>query len=246
MQKTICEVFYPETAVGGFTSVDGTIQFFTRINALLQPDMTILDFGAGRASFVEEDPVEYRRNLRIFRGRVKQVIGVDIAEAVLANPVIDKAYVVHPGDRLPLEDRSVDMIISDHTFEHFEKPAQPIGELERVLKPGGWLCARTPNRWGYSSIGASIIPNRFHELVLSRLQPDRKAIDIFPTFFRLNTRQDFARYFDKTRWELWAYTWNPEPAYFGSSKIGWWLAKTMFRFLPSALGTTWLVFARKK
>jgi len=246
MQKPIIEAFYPETAAGGFTAIDGTIQFFTRVNALIRPEMTVVDYGAGRASFVEQDPVDYRRNLRILQGKVKCVIGIDVSEAVLTNPIVDKAYVVEPNGALPLQDQSVDMVVSDHTFEHFENPGSAVAEIDRILRPGGWLCARTPNRWGYSSIGASIIPNRFHEKVLSRLQPDRKAMDIFPTFFRLNTRGDFAKYFAEERWNVYAYTWNPEPAYFGQSRAGWWLAKMMFRFLPPTFGTTWLFFAQKK
>jgi SAM-dependent methyltransferase len=246
MRRSIIEKFYPEVGAGGFTSIDGTLQFFTRVNALLHPDMTVVDYGAGRAEFMEEDPIEYRRKIRTFRGKVKHVIGIDVADAVMSNPVVDQAYVVQPGSRLPLDDRSVDMVISDHVFEHFESPAEPVAEIERILKPGGWLCARTPNKWSYSAIGAALIPNKFHALVLSRLQPARKEIDIFPTFFRMNTRADFARYFDPSRWDVWAYTWNPEPAYVGNSQIGWWAVRMAFRFLPSSLGTTWLVFARRK
>ncbi len=39
--------WFPEVGAGGFTSLDGTIEFYTRINALLASDMTVLDFGGG-------------------------------------------------------------------------------------------------------------------------------------------------------------------------------------------------------
>ena len=39
--------WFPEVGAGGFTSLDGTIEFYTRINALLAPDMAVLDFGGG-------------------------------------------------------------------------------------------------------------------------------------------------------------------------------------------------------
>lgn len=244
--RSICEVFYPETAVGGFSSVDGTVQFFTRVNALLRPDMTVLDLGAGRGEYATDDPVDYRRNLRVLRGKVRAVIGIDVSEAVRSNPVIDVAHVVQPGARWPLEDRSIDLIVSDYTFEHLSDPSHVVAEIERVLKPGGWLCARTPNKWGYNAIGARLIPNSLHERVLAILQPDRKAIDIFPTTFRLNTRKVLARYFDSSRWDLVAYTWNAEPAYFGKSVLAWWFAKAMFRFTPQSLGSTWFIFCRAK
>ena len=35
---------------GGFSSLDGTMEFFTRVNVLLEPDYTVLDLGAGGAS----------------------------------------------------------------------------------------------------------------------------------------------------------------------------------------------------
>lgn len=39
--------WFPEVGAGGFTSLDGTIEFYTRINALLAPHMTLLNFGGG-------------------------------------------------------------------------------------------------------------------------------------------------------------------------------------------------------
>lgn len=243
---SICELLYPETAVGGFSSVDGTIQFFTRVNALLRSDMKVLDLGAGRGEYATDDPVDYRRKLRNLRGKVSAVIGTDVSEAVLSNPAIDVAHVVKADERWPLDDKSIDLIVSDYTFEHLSDPGHVVAEIERVLKAGGWVCARTPNKWGYNAIGARLIPNSLHERVLRILQPDRKPIDIFPTEFRLNTRKAIARYFDSSRWDLWAYTWNAEPAYFGRSVLAWWLAKTMFRFTPQSLGSTWFIFCRSK
>ena len=58
--------------------MDSTIQFYERINALLQPDFVVLDFGAGRGASHSEDRVRYRRELRNLRGKVREVIGADI------------------------------------------------------------------------------------------------------------------------------------------------------------------------
>lgn len=48
--RKIMSYWFPEIEVGGFTSIDGTIEFYTRISALLNPSMTVLDFGAGRGA----------------------------------------------------------------------------------------------------------------------------------------------------------------------------------------------------
>ena len=62
-----------------------------------------------------------------------------------------------------------------------------MAEIERILKPGGWFCARTPNKWGYISLGANLIPNSLHVRFLKFLQPDRQEEDVFPTRYRMNT-----------------------------------------------------------
>ena len=46
----IMAAWFPEIGAGGFTSLDGTIEFYTRINALLAQNMTVLDFGGGARS----------------------------------------------------------------------------------------------------------------------------------------------------------------------------------------------------
>jgi hypothetical protein len=75
-----------EVVAGGFDRYDGSIQFYQRINALLRPDFVVMDFGAGRGVNHIEDPVAYRRNLSNFKGKVKEVIGVDVDSAVTTNP----------------------------------------------------------------------------------------------------------------------------------------------------------------
>ena len=62
-----------------------------------------------------------------------------------------------------------------------------------MLRPGGWLAARTPNKWGMIGIGARAVPNDLHTRVLRRLQPDRKAEDVFPVRYQMNTRKDLRR-----------------------------------------------------
>ena len=210
---------YPETAVGGFSRVDGTIEFYTRVNALLHPDMTVLDFGAGRGLFLD-DPPTYRRGLQNLRGKVARVVGIDVDPAVRENESLDEAHTVGIGEPLPLPDASVDLVVSDHVFEHVDDPDGVVAELDRVLKPGGWICARTPNRHGYIASGARLVPNRVHAKALERLQPQRQERDVFPTRYLLNTPAQLRRHFPAHRFEVVTYTHNSEPAYFGRSVVG--------------------------
>src|SRR5690606_39255374 len=133
------------------------------------PDSVMLDIGAGRGQAHHDDPSTYRRSLRNFRGRVARVIGIDIDPVVATNPSLDEARVIENGV-FPVEDGIVDVAFSDYTFEHVSDPAAFAGEAERVLKPGGWLCARTPNRNGYISMASRLIPQALHGGVLRRAQ----------------------------------------------------------------------------
>ncbi len=244
--KDVKHLFYPETAVGGFSSVDGTVQFYQRVNAILDKDDLVVDLGAGRGAAADTDTSPYRLALRTLRGKCRKIIGVDVDEVVLNNPTVDEARLIGPDGALPLEDNSVDMIVCDAVFEHISNVDQFSSEIDRVLRVGGWVCARTPNRWGYIGIGTNLIPNRWHVALLKYLQPTRKDIDVFPTCYKLNTVKSLKKAFSPTKWEHTIYSWNAEPAYFGSSRVAWFVMKTLFRLTPDALGGTWNIFLRKK
>jgi 2-polyprenyl-3-methyl-5-hydroxy-6-metoxy-1,4-benzoquinol methylase len=68
--------------------------------------------------------------------------------------------------RRPFPNETFDLVVSDSTFEHVSDAEQVASELDRVLKPGGWICARTPNRHGYVALlnrlgGTVLVSARF-------------------------------------------------------------------------------------
>lgn len=93
---------HPETTLGGYTAYDGTIEFYGRIKALITPEMRVEDFGAGRGAWFEEDESQYRREMRLLRGHVTEVIGCDIDEAVLKNNAVDRSVIVRAGESWPV------------------------------------------------------------------------------------------------------------------------------------------------
>lgn len=236
---------YPEVGAGGFSRVDGTVEFYQRVNALLDPGMTVVDFGAGRGQGAD-DAVPYRRDLAVLRGKVRRVVGVDVDPAVLDNPKVDVAEIVEPGAPLPLGDGSVDVVVSDFTFEHVTDPAWAGRELTRILAPGGWICARTPNRWGYIGIPTRLVPNRLHHAALRRAQPQKQERDTFPTAYRLNSPAQLRRAFPSAVFDDFGYAFDSEPAYFGASRVAWRTMQGVFALTPPPLRSMLFVFLRKR
>ena len=101
-----------DNMVGGFTENDGTIDFYLRINSLINDKSVVLDLGAGRASWYEDDKCATRRDIRLLKGKVKQLIAADVDEVVLSNRSSDKQIVINNG-KLDLEQNSVDLIVAD-------------------------------------------------------------------------------------------------------------------------------------
>ncbi|MBK1633336.1 SAM-dependent methyltransferase [Thiohalocapsa halophila] len=244
--QTLLTRTFPEIGAGGFTSRDGTVEFLTRVHSLLRPQMQVLEFGAGRGAGLQDDAVPLRRGLRNLQGKVARAVACDVDEAVRAHPGADEAVVIQPDAPLPFADADFDLIVSDFVFEHIQDPAQVSAELGRVLKPGGWLCARTPNRYGPVSLVTRLIDNSRHSRVLRWAQPERKDIDVFPTAFRLNSLRDLRRWFPAERFEHFTYRYEPEPAYFFNSRAVLRLMLFLSWLLPPVMKTNLFVFLRKR
>lgn len=243
--NTTLQRLYPEAAVGGFSRKDGQIEFYTRVNALVDEKSRILDLGAGRGHWAVDPMPEMSKRLRWMKGRVAEVVGTDVDPVVLTNPSLDTAHVVELGATLPFEDASFDVVVADYVLEHIS--AGDAGALAqdvmRVLKPGGWFAARTPNKWGIIGVGARVVPNSLHVRMLRRLQPGRKAEDVFPVGYHMNTRKDLGRLF--AGHTLYAYGHTSEPQYFGRSPLIWRIAAAFDHLTPSRWAPTLMIFVQK-
>jgi SAM-dependent methyltransferase len=170
---------------------------------------------------------------------------VDVDPVVVDNPRVDEGRVIADG-RIPVDDASVDLIVSDFTWEHIDDPAAVVRELDRILLPGGWICARTPNRWGYIALGARLVPNRLHVSALRSLQPDKKEEDTFPTRYRLNTRRSLERHFPADRFSVHAFTLDAEPHLYAGGRKAITAAIAVAHRLPAPLRSMWQVFIQKR
>src|SRR3954468_2413450 len=184
--STVEQRLFREMEAGGYSRHDHRMEYIVRVNALLRPDMRVMEFGAGRGKW-SDDPVPLRRHLGDFRGRCAQVVACDVDEAVLGNKSADEVRLIGHDGTLPFPDGSFDLISAFSVLEHIEHPEVTAAELGGVLAPGGWLCAWTPNRWGYVGIGARLIPKRLHARVLRLVEPRRVEIDSFVPLYTMNT-----------------------------------------------------------
>jgi len=236
--------FYPESRFGDFSDVNGTIRFYSRVRALVQPDFTVLDIGCGRGSHAETIS-SFEKLLRVYKGQIKHVLGIDLDPVGETNPTLDEFRLIN-GPKWPVEDCAIDLAVTDWTMEHVEDPKAFLQECHRVLKPGGFLCLRTANRRGYVVALSSLIPNRIHTKILSRVQPGREDQDVFPTVYRCNTVGKLSRALKDLGFDACVYGHNPEPSYLGFSYPSYALGVLYQRITPRSWGTTLLAYARKK
>jgi SAM-dependent methyltransferase len=236
---------YPEVEAGGFAHNDQLVLFFLRVRSLLQPDMTVVDFGAGRGLIAHAQP-SFCRDFRILRGQCRRLIGVDVDPAVLENPTVDEAVVIGADGRIPLPDQSVDLVFCCATFEHIEDPSLAARELSRILKPGGWLCAWTTAKWGYVALGARLVPNALHPYAVRLLGSGRRSTeDVFPTFYRLNTISAVNRHFLKHGYDSYSYYLGGTPSYYANQVGLVWLWAAYNALVPPPLKKNLHVFLRK-
>lgn len=178
---------YPESAFGGITCHDGTLLYYSRINALADATDVVLDYGCGRGMHLQRSAPYYKR-LCSLKGKVSKVIGVDVGSDGQGNPALDEFLRITNG-KIPLPAESVDLCMSDWVVEHLEDVDGSFREIARVLKPGGYFCFRTPNRFHFSSLGASIVPFSFHHKLRQFLGHRHGEEDVFPTHYQCNTKR---------------------------------------------------------
>jgi SAM-dependent methyltransferase len=238
------EIFYPEALFGGFTDIDGTVAFYNRVNSLLDPSFVVLDVGCGRGVY-NEDLVPLRKNLRILKGKVAKIIGIDVDQRAQENQYLDEFHLIQ-GDSWPIETNSINLIVCDNVLEHIVNPDQLFLEIHRVLIDGGYLCIRTPNRFSYIAIAATLIPNKYHSKVTSVVQDGRKEEDVFPTVYKCNSIRKLKNIMKKNSFKCVAYGYEAEPSYLSFSTIVYFFGVMHQRFAPGFIKPVIFAFGKMR
>jgi len=105
----------------------------------------------------------------------RSVVGVELDPIAVAHA--QRSYVAdtlayRQGDArtIPLDDASVDCVVSFETIEHFYDHASFMSEIRRVLRPAGFLLISSPDRDIYSPSGGHV--NEHHRNELTRAEFD--------------------------------------------------------------------------
>lgn len=112
------------------------------------------------------------------------VIGIDCSEAVCEHA--GQRYGVDTrlgsAENIPLEDESVDLIISFETIEHIRHPVAFLDECLRVLAPGGTVIISTPNSAVFAAFGA-ISPFHCSEMTEAEFESLLRSRFVHCTFY---------------------------------------------------------------
>jgi GT2 family glycosyltransferase/SAM-dependent methyltransferase/glycosyltransferase involved in cell wall biosynthesis len=92
----------------------------------------------------------------ILAGVALSVVGVDVDDGAIAHAreaydLKNLRFLLGNATDLPLENASVDVVVSFETIEHIREHARFVAEIRRVLRPGGRLIVSTTGRPVYSA-----------------------------------------------------------------------------------------------
>ena len=150
---------------------------FAQLRDNLSEDFTILDVGGGRSWHLNSERERFR-HLR--------VITVDPSEDQLKhNHDADKKILFAMGtdERLPVEDNSVDIAMSNMVLEHIENNDYTMREIFRVLKPGGKFFSVMPNKFALFAMINQMLPNWLARKILFTFRPETKGSHGFKAYY---------------------------------------------------------------
>lgn len=128
----------PHEAIG--SSEVFAVQFRRIID---QIDLTlpgpVVEIGCGKGHFLERLAETIRE-----RGIEKQIIGIDISQAIEALPAKGLAGVCADGQELPIADGTLGALVYDGALHHLIDYPAALREAYRVLMPGGRLILFEP------------------------------------------------------------------------------------------------------
>jgi ubiquinone/menaquinone biosynthesis C-methylase UbiE len=146
-----------------------------------------LDAGCGHRLL----PPDFFSLERELTQKARLVVGVDVDTDSLRRHKTLNLRSRSSLEALPFPDDSFDLVTCNMVVEHLPDPESTFREFERVLCPDGLLLVHTPNTWNYAVMLARVLKKVMPAGVLVQLirwSEERQDTDIFPTYYRANSR----------------------------------------------------------
>lgn len=117
-----------------------------------------------------------------------------------------RALLMQPGERLPLPDLSIDVVVSFYSLEHIYPLAPYLGEITRVLRPSGLLVGAIPAEGGIAWGAGRYLTSRRWLKRHSTINPDKIICWEHPNFGD-EILVELSRYFNSVETEYWPLPW---------------------------------------
>ena len=128
---------------------------------------------------------------------------MNIAEQKLQkNKIPNEALLLERKEKIPLEDNSVDVIISFYSLEHLYPIQDYLTELHRILKPGGEFIGAIPTEGGLAWGLGRMFTSRRWFLKNTNIDPDKIICWEHPNYCDFIIHE-LDNYFKKVKIEWW-------------------------------------------
>lgn len=173
--------FYPDTS---------TTRWLDIVNSYCHAGAEVCEIGSGSGKFPQNQNYP----------EVSSIFGIDLDTRVLTNPNLGDARVGSADDLCALvEGRKFDVIYSHMCAEHVENPESFIRPQLKCLKQDGMIIHSTVSKFYWTSMINRFVPRRIKAWLIREIASGRTADDIFPAFYRLNSKaaiQSYSELFD--------------------------------------------------
>lgn len=158
---------------------------------------TWLDVGCGHRLLHEQRKQQEEELV----ARARLLVGLDCDRVSLAKHRTLTAKVRGDISHLPFREGSFDLVSANMVVEHLYEPRVQFAEIRRVLKPGGFFVLHTPNYYSPLIFTAAMVPYRTKSRIVNLIE-GRAEADIFPTYYRANTKKKLMRIAHDTGFEV--------------------------------------------
>ena len=147
------------------------------LGGFLREGMTVVDAGCGRGRVA---PFPWSRYPGV------RLVGVDPDAAARDNPQLAEFHRLRAGRDWPLGSGTADLVTARYVLEHVAEPADFLGNVRRVLRPGGRFLFLTPNRRHPAMVVSRLLPVAIKRRILGRTSCISHE-QVFATRYRMNT-----------------------------------------------------------